>query len=30
MDNLVLIVPTLEPNTAFIKVVCNYKSILIK
>ena len=25
MDNLVLIVPTLEPNTAFIKVVCNYK-----
>lgn len=25
MDNLVLIIPTLEPNTTFIKVVCNYK-----
>ncbi|WP_196001639.1 bifunctional glycosyltransferase family 2/GtrA family protein [Clostridium sp. 1001271B_151109_B4] len=25
MDNLVLIIPTLEPNTTFIKIVCNYK-----
>ena len=25
MDNLALIIPTLEPNTTFIKVVCNYK-----
>lgn len=25
MDNLVLIIPTLEPNIEFIKIVCNYK-----
>ena len=25
MDDLALIIPTLEPNTTFIKVVCNYK-----